>query len=236
MSQFDVYQVNDVLCLSHCLSLSHTSFCSPVHSPTFQSFTCPLILFLTLLLYFSLSLSLSFSLVFALAFSLRLSFSGFLSVFLFLHYTHTRAHAVTHSLSSNARTHQIFMRIFLAHSHIFLYHLSLSFPLSLSLSLLHTYTDTHTHSHSHTLSLMNSLIHTFIVVACARCVVFSARTRALSLLSVSLPLPSFLVGFLSDSISFVLFLASWWLASSPSLSHSFAPSFFLQLLVTMISI
>jgi len=113
--------------------------------------------------------------------------------------------------------------------------LSLSFPISLSLSLLHIYTDTHTHSHSHTLSLMNSLIHSFIVVACARCVVFSARTRVRSLLSVSLPLPPFFVRFLSDSISIVLFLPSRWLASSPSLSHSFASSFF-QLLGTMISI
>jgi len=116
------------------------------------------------------------------------------------------------------------MPIFLAHSHTFLY-LSLSFLLSLSLSLLHTYTDTRTHSHSHTLSLMNSRIHSFIVVACARCVVFSARTHARSLLSVSLPLPPFLVRFLSDSISFVLFLPSRWLASSLSLSHSFASSF-----------
>ena len=75
MSLFDVYQVNDILCLSHCLSLSHTSFYSPIHSPTFQSFTHPLILFLTLLLYFSLSLSLYFFLSFSPLYSL----SGFLS-------------------------------------------------------------------------------------------------------------------------------------------------------------
>jgi len=87
----------------------------------------------------------------------------------------------------------------------------------------------------YTLSLMNSLNQSFIVVACARCVVFSARTRARSLLSVSLPLPPFLARFLSDCISFVLFLPSRSLASSPSLLHSFASSLF-WLLVTMNSI
>jgi len=144
---------------------------------------------------------------------------------------HTQWHALSHP-PTHKRTHAPNLY---AHFSCTLTHISLSFSLfpslSVSLSLLHTYTDTHTHSHSHTHSLMNSLIHSFIVVACARCVVFSARTRARSLLSVSLPLPPFLVRFLSNSISFVLFLPSRWLASSLSLSHSFASSFF-----TMISI
>jgi len=92
MSRFNVYQVNDTLCLSHCLSLSHTSLCSPMHSPTFQSFTHPLILFLTLLLYFSFSLSFSFFL----SFSPLHSLSGFLSQAFCLSFsffiTHTLAH------------------------------------------------------------------------------------------------------------------------------------------------
>jgi len=235
MSLFDVYQVNDTLCLWHCLSLSHTSVCSTMYSPNFQSFTHPLILFLTLLLYFSLSLSLvcmcvgvrvRVPLSFFLSLSPLHSLSGLLSVFLFLHYTCTRAHAVTRSLwATHSQTHtrtKIFMPIFLAHSHTCL-SLSLSFTLSLSLSLLHTYTDTHTHSHSHTLSLMNSLIHSFLLSRVSA-VLSSARVRAralFSLLSVSLLLPPFLVCFLSDSISVVLFLPSS-LASFLSLCHSFA--------------
>jgi len=212
--------------------------------PTFKSFTHPLILSLTLLLYFSHSLSLwcvracvrafpSFllSLTFALAFSLRLSIRLSCSSI----HTHSRTRSHTLSLIqslTNAHTYQIFIPIFLAHSHTFL---SLSLSLFLSLSLTHIHWYTHTHSHSHTLSLIHSLIHLFIVVACARCVVYSVRTRARSLLSVSLSLPPFLVRFLSDSISFVLSPPSRSLASLPSFSHSSASSL-VQLLVTMISI
>jgi len=223
------------LSVSRTVSLSHTqAFVHPCTRPlSNHSLTHSLYFKLSYFISLSLSLSLLLSVVFAFAFSFRLSVGVALSS---LHtHSRTRSHMLSliHPLT-NARTHQIFMSIFLAHSHTFLY-LSLSFSLSLSLSLLHTYTDTHTHSHSHTLSFMNWLIHSFIVVACARCVVFSARTRTRSLLSVSLPLPPFLVRFLSDSVSFVLFLPSRWLASSPSLSHSFASSLF-QLPVTMISI
>jgi len=93
--------------------------------------------------------------------------SGFLSVSLFLQYTHTRAHAVTRSLSSShSQTHTRTKSLspsFL-HTHT---HFSLFLSLSLSLSLTHTHWYTHTHSHSHTLSLIHSLIHLFIVVACA---------------------------------------------------------------------
>ena len=53
----------------------------------------------------------------------------------------------------------------------------------------------HTHIRTHTLSLIHSLIHSFIVVACACCDVFSARMCVRSLLSVSLPLPPFLIRF-----------------------------------------
>ena len=204
MSRFNVYQVDDALCLSHSLSLSLSSVCSPTHSPPYQSFTHPFILFLTLLLCLSLSLSLvctcelacvslspSFSrfrpCILSQAFCLSLSFS----------FTHTFAHTQSHALSlihslTNAHTHQIFIPIISRSlTHISLSSsLSLSFlslSLSLSLSLLHTYTDTHTHLHSHTLSFIHSLIHSLIVVACARCVVFSARTRALSSFCFSLP-------------------------------------------------
>jgi len=146
-----VYQVNDALCLSHCLSLSHTSFCSPMHSPTFQSFTHPLILFLTLLLYSSLSLSLVCKCVRAcvcvpLSFFLSLlplhSLSGFLSVFLFLHYTHTRAHAVTRSLSST-HSHSTHAPNLYPHLSCTLTHISLSFSLSPSFSLSLSLTQIH---------------------------------------------------------------------------------------------
>jgi len=123
---------------------------------------------------------------------------------------HTQSHALSHPLT-HKRKHAPNLCPHLSCS---LTHISLSSSLFLSLSLflsrslLHTYTDTHTHSHSHTLSLIHSLIHSFIVVACARCVVFSARTRARSLLSVSLPVPPFVVLFFCNSVSFALFLPS----------------------------
>ena len=67
------------------------------------------------------------------------SFSGFLSVFLFLHYTHTHAHAVTRSLSSthsqtHARTKSLCPFFLHTHTHFFIF-LSLSLSLCLSLSL-----------------------------------------------------------------------------------------------------
>jgi len=132
--------------------------------------------------YFSPSYfnSLSFSLVCTCVrahVSLSPSFSRFRPCILFqavclsvsFSFTHTFAHMQSHALSHplTHNTHQIFIPIFLAHSHTFLslplcyispssslslcfLSLFLSFPLSLS--LLHTYTETHTHSHSHTLS------------------------------------------------------------------------------------
>jgi len=190
MSRFDVYQVDDALCLSHCLFLSLLSFCSPTHSPTYQSFTHPLILFLTLLLYFSLPLSLVCTCVRECV-SSSPSFSCFrpcirlrLSVFLFFALLHTLSRTRSHTLSlihslTNAHTHQFFILIFLAHSHTFL-SLSLSFSLFLSLSLLHTYTDTHTFAL--TLSLTYSLAHPLIHY-CRVCVLRClqrAYARALS--------------------------------------------------------
>jgi len=168
---------------------------------------------------------------FFLLLSLLHSLSGFLSVSLFLFYTHTRTHAVTNSFScthSHAHTGTRSLSSSFSHTHT---HFSLFLPLSLF--LLHSNMDTHTHLHSHTLSLVHSPTHSFIAVAFARCAVFSARTRARSLLSVSPPLPPFLILFLSESISFSLFLSSRSLACSPSFSHSFASSRF-QLLVVMI--
>ena len=144
MSRFDVYQVNDALCLLHCPSLTHTSCCSPMRSPTFQSFTHPLILFLTLLLYFSLSLSLwcvracvracvSLSPSFfrfppcILSQAFCLSFSFFI--------THTLSHMQSHALihpPTHKRTHAPNLD---AHFSCTLTHISLSFSLSPSLSL-----------------------------------------------------------------------------------------------------
>jgi len=182
--------------------------------------------------------SLLLSFAFALAFSLRLS------VYLFLSLLHIHLRTRSHTLSLHPLTHKrtrtpnLYPHLARSLTHISLssslfLSLSLVLSLSLSLSLLHTYTDTHTHSHSHTLLLIHSLIHSFIVVACARCVVFSTRSRARSLLSVSLPLHPVLIPFLCNSVSFALFLPSRSLASSPSFSHSFASSLF-QLLVAMI--
>ena len=142
MSRLDVYQVNDALCLSHCLSLTHTSFCSPMHSPTFQSFTHPLILFLTLLLYFSLSLSLvcwcmracvSLSPFFSRFCHCILSQDFYLSLSFFI--THTLAHTQSHALShpvTHERTHAPNLY---PHLSCTLTHIPLSFPLFLSLSL-----------------------------------------------------------------------------------------------------
>jgi len=260
MSRFNVYSVDDALCLSHCRSLSLSqAFVHPRthpltnHSPTHSFYFSP-----------SYFISLSFSLVCTCVrarMSLSPSFSRFrpcilskaFCLSLLFSFTHTRAHAVTCFFSSthsqmHTRTKSLSPSFLLTHTHFSLFlcltFLSLplslflfffSFSLSLSLSLLHTYTDTHTHSHSHTLSLIHSLLHSFIVVACARCVVFSARTRERSLLSISLPLPPFLILFLCNSVSFALFLPSCSLAFLPSFSHSFASSLF-QLLVAMISI
>jgi len=217
--------------LSHKLLFTHALTHLPIIHPSTHSNSHSLIRSLSLSLsgvyaraYVSVPLSFFLSLL------LLRSLSGFLSVSLFLFYTHTRTHAVTRSLSSltHTRTHKpdLYPHL-LAHSLTFL-----SLSLSLSLSLLHTYTNTHTHSHSHILSLVHSPSHSFITVAGAFCAVFSARTRARSLLSVSLPLPPFLILFLSDYIS-LLPLSS--LACSPSFSHSFASSRF-QLLVAMFSI
>jgi len=193
------------LSLALSLSLSRTSFCSPMHSPTFQSFTHPLILFLTLLLYFILSLSLSFFL----SFSPLHSLSGFLSVLLCLHYTHTRAHAVTHTHSLSSTHSQKHARsnpyaIFLAHSHTFLY-LSLSFLLSLSLS--YTHAMIHTHIRTHTLSHLWTRSSTHSLLSRMRAALSSACVRARALFSLFLsPFLPFL--FFSFPILSVLFSSS----------------------------
>ena len=49
LSRFNVYLLDDALCLSHCLSLSVSSVCSTIHSPNFRSFNHPFILLLILL-------------------------------------------------------------------------------------------------------------------------------------------------------------------------------------------
>jgi len=115
MSQFNVYQVDDALCLqtclSHCLFLSLSSFCSTMHSPTYQPFTHPFILFLTLSLYFSLSLSLVCTCVRACV-SLSPSFSRFrpcilslrLSVCLSLSLLHTHSRTRSQTIATHIRT------------------------------------------------------------------------------------------------------------------------------------
>ena len=141
MSWVDVYQVNDAVCLSHCLSHTHSSFCSPMHSPSFQSFTHPLIVFLSLLLYFSLSLSFSFFL----SFSPLHSLTGFLSQAFCLSFsffnTQTLAHTQSYALShppTHKCTHAPNLYV---HFSCTLTHISLSFSLFpslfLSLSLTH---------------------------------------------------------------------------------------------------
>ena len=220
MSRFNVYPVDDALCLSHCRSLSLSSVCSPTHSPTYQSFTHPFILFLTFLLYFSLFLSGVYvracarvPLSFFLSLSPLHSLSGFLSISLFLFYTHTRAHAVTRSLSSthsqtHTRTKSLSLSFSLTHTHFFSLPLSFSLflSLSLSLSLLHTYSDTHTHSHSHTFSPFHRLIHSFLLSR-VRAALPLARVRARALFSLVLsPFLSFL--FLSFQILSLLLSSS----------------------------
>jgi len=117
--------------------------------------------------YFSLSyfISLSLSVVYVRAFvCVPLSFllslsplhflSGFVSVSLFLFYTHTRAHAVTRSLLSthsqtHTRTKSLSPSFSLTRTHFSLF---LSPSLSPSLSLSCTHTLIHTHSHTYFLT------------------------------------------------------------------------------------
>jgi len=235
MSRFDVYQVNDTLCLSHCVSLSHTGICSPMHLPTFKSFTHPLILFLTFLLYFSLSLSLVCTSVRACV-SLSPSFSHFCPCILSQAFypslcifnTHTLAHTQSHALShpvTHKRTHASNLY---PHLSCTLTHISLSFSLffSLSLSLLRTHTDTHTHTFALTRSLTYSLAHPLIHccrVCKLRCLQV-AYARALSSLCFSLS-SAFSCPFPFRFFSFVLSPPSRSLASSPSSLNCSLPLF-----------
>jgi len=206
---------------------------------TYQSITHPFILFLTLLLYFSLSLSLWWvcacvracpslllSLAFALAFSLMLSVCLFLSL---LH-THSRTSSHTFSLIhslTHAHTHQIFIPVFLTHSHTFR-----SLSLSDSLYLSYSHTLIHTHTHTLTYSLAHPHIH-FCRVCALHCLQ-RAYARALSPLCFSPP-SSLSYSFPLQFCLFFSLLPSRSLASSPSFSHSFDSSLF-QILVAMISI
>ena len=184
------------LCLSHCPCISHTRFCSPTHSPTYQLFTHSLIPFLTLLLHLSLSLSLvctreracvSLSPSF-LSLSLLHSLSVFLSVSLFLMHSLTRAHR-----------DQIFISIFLAHSHTFL---------SLSSSLSFSYIQKWTRTHICTLTLFYLFTrpptHSLLSCLCAALSSARVRTRALS----SLYLPPFLPFLFFAFLNLSLFLSS----------------------------
>jgi len=182
------------LSLTHKLLFTHTLTHFPIIHPPTHSISNSLTLFL------SLSLSLLLSLVFALAFSHRLSFSGFLSVFLFLQYTYTRAHAVIRSLSSthsqtHARTKSLCPFFLHTHTHFSIF-LSLSLSLSLFLSynthtLIHTHIRTHTPSHLWTRSSTHSLLSR------VRAALSSARVRARALFSLFLSpfLPFLIVSF-----------------------------------------
>ena len=139
------------------------------------------------------------------AISLRLSFSSFLSVFLFLHYTYTRAHAVTRSLSSthsqtHARTKSLCPFSLHTHTHFFIF---LSLSLSFSLALSYTHTLIHTNNRTHTLSHLWTRSSTHSLLSRVRAKLSSARVRArahfslflspfLPFLFVSFPILSFL--------------------------------------------
>jgi len=188
-SQWHTLSVSRTVPLSHTHAFVHTR----THPLTNYSLTHSF--HFSLSYFISLSLSLSNSGVYAracvrvplsffLSLSLLHSLSGFLSVNLFLFYTHTRTHAVTRSFScthSHAHSGTRSLSPSFSHTHT---HFSLFLPLSIS--LLHTNMDTHTHLHSHTLSLVHSPTHSFIAVAFARCAVFSTRTP-LSPLCISPP-------------------------------------------------
>ena len=89
--------------------------------------------------------------------------------FLFVHYTHTRAHAVTRSLSSThsktcIRTKSLCL--FFLHTHT---HFSLFLSLSLSLSLSYTHTLIHTHIRTDTLSHLFTRSSTHSLSQCRVC-------------------------------------------------------------------
>jgi len=155
--------------------------------------------------------SLLLSLSFALAFSLRLSVC--LSLSLLHTHSPTRSHTLSliHSLT-NAHTHQIFIPIFLAHSHTFL---SLSFSFSLSISLLYTYTHTliHKHIRTHTLSHVFTRSSTHSLLSRVRAALSSVRVRTRALFSL----------FLSPFLPF-LFFAFAILSLFLSLHHHHHPS------------
>jgi len=196
------------LSFSHTVPLSHTRFCSPTLSPTYQSFTHPPILILTLLCDLSLSLSLwcvracvracpslLLSLAFAFAFSLRLSLS--LSLSLLHTHSHTRSHALslfTHS-HTHTQTRSLSPSFSHTHSHFFL-------SLSLSLSLSYTHAQTPTHIRTHTFSHLFTCPPTHSLLSRVRTALFSARVRAhdLSSLFLSPFLPFSFFSFLSISL------------------------------------
>jgi len=152
------------------------------------------------------------------------SLSGFLSVSFFLFYTHTRAHAVTCSLSSthtqtHTRTKSLSPSFSLTHTHfslflsltflslahsLFLFFLSFFHSLSLSLSL----TLIHTHFRAHILSHLFTRSSTHSLLSRVRAALSSVRVRARAI--------CFL--FLSPFLPFLFFsfvILSLWLSSSP---------------------
>jgi len=190
------------LSLTHTLSFTHApthlpTIHSPIHSIS-HSLTSSLSLSLSLTLVCMreracVSLSPSFSrflfCILSQAFSLSISFS----------FTHTLAHTQSHALS-HALTHTRTQGPDLyPHLSRTLTHISLSFFLSLSLSYIQTWT--RTHICTLTLSHLFTRPHTHSLLSRLRAALSSARVRR-SLLSVSPPLPPFLILFLSESISF----------------------------------
>jgi len=227
MSRFNVYPVDDTLCLSHYHSLSLSSVCSPTHSPTYQSFTHP---FITFLLYFSHSFSLACTCVRARV-SLSPSFSRFspyilseaFCLSLSFSFTHTLTHMQSHALShplTHKRTHapNLYPHLSRSLTHISvssflslplsLFLFFLSFSLSLSLSISYTHTLIHTHIHTHTLSHLFSCSSTHSLWSRVHAALSSAHVRARALFSLFLsPFLPFLF------LSFVIL--SLLLSSSP---------------------
>jgi len=204
-----------------------------MHSPTFQSFTHPLILFLTLILYFSLSLSLvctcvrasvSFSLSFSRFCPCILSQAFYLSLSFFI--THTLAHTQSHALShpvTHKRTHASNLY---PHLSCTLTQISLSFSLSLSLSL----SPTHIHRYTHTLALTHSLTDSRSsnqsLLSCVRAALSSARVRTRAVFSLFLSPFSLPTSFLFRFYLFCSRPPSRSLASSPCIPRLTASPFF----------
>jgi len=233
MSRFNVYPVDDALCLSHFCSLSlkrlftHALTHLPIIHPPIHSISHLLTLFLSLFLSgVYVRACARVPLPFFLSLSPLHSLSGFLSVSFFLFYTHTRAHAVTCSRSSthsgtHTRTKSLSPSFSLTHTHfsfflsltflslpLSLFLFFLSFSLSLSLSLSYTHTLIHTHIHTHTLSHLFTRLSTHSLLSHVRAALSSARVRARALFSL----------FLSPFLPFLFFSFVIWsllLSSSP---------------------